>query len=64
MDTQQIYVELLDEGTIVHRPVPAIHIKDMIFKIEGNVPETETWVFYQEKLLSVNIINSLVAKQN
>lgn len=23
----------------------AIHIRDMIFKIEGNVPETETWAF-------------------
>ncbi|HXD10439.1 MAG TPA: hypothetical protein VN653_10280 [Anaerolineales bacterium] len=45
MSTQQIYVELLDEGTIVYRPVTATHIKDLIFKIEGAVPETETWAF-------------------
>jgi hypothetical protein len=45
MSTQQIYVKLLDEGTIVYRPVTATHLKDMIFKIEGNVPETETWAF-------------------
>ena len=45
MDIQQIFVQLLDEGTIVYRPVSAIHIKDMIFKIEGSVPETETWAF-------------------
>jgi hypothetical protein len=45
MDTQHIYVELLDEGTIVYRPVSATHIRDRIFKIEGIVPETETWAF-------------------
>jgi len=45
MEMKQIYVQLLDEGTIVYRPVSATHIKDMIFKIEGSVPETEIWEF-------------------
>jgi|RhiMetdeSRZDD1v2_1073273.scaffolds.fasta_scaffold02311_14 hypothetical protein len=45
MNTQQICVELLDEGTIVYRPVSATHIKDMTFTIEGIIPETETWAF-------------------
>jgi hypothetical protein len=45
MNTQQIYVELPDEGTIVYRPVAATHIKNMIFKIEGIIPETETRAF-------------------
>lgn len=64
MNTQQIYVELPDEGTIVYRPVAATHIKNMIFKIEGIIPETETWPSYPEKSLSVNIISSFMVKQN
>jgi hypothetical protein len=45
MNPRHIYVELLDEGTFVWRPVSATHIRDLIFKIEGNVPEGETWAF-------------------
>ena len=51
MEIQQIYVQLLDEGTIVYRPVSATHIKDMVFKIEGNVPEDETWAFLPGKIV-------------
>ncbi|HEY2979752.1 MAG TPA: hypothetical protein VGJ22_01110 [Anaerolineales bacterium] len=42
---QQIFVELLDEGTIVYRPVSSAHVRDLVFKIEGKVPEGEAWAF-------------------
>jgi hypothetical protein len=45
MNDQQIHVELLDEGTLVWRPVSATWIKDKIFKIKGTIPEGETWAF-------------------
>ena len=45
MNVQQIYVELLDEGVIVYRPVSATKIRDGIYRIEGVIPETETWAF-------------------
>jgi hypothetical protein len=70
MSTQQIYVEVLDEGTIVFRPVSAVHIRDMIFKIEGDVPEGETWAFlpgefvecgYRELMRSAELESTLVA---
>ncbi|MDR1181538.1 MAG: hypothetical protein LBL13_06140 [Bacteroidales bacterium] len=43
-----IYVRLLDEGTVVYRPVPAIEIKKDIFKImrsDAYNPEDEIWEF-------------------
>ncbi len=43
-----IYIEVLEEGTKVFRPVPASKIKDNIYKVEGNdIYEThnETWAF-------------------
>lgn len=30
-----IYVQLLDEGTRVYRPVPAIKIRDDIYELKG-----------------------------
>ena len=43
-----IYVQLLDEGTKVYRPVPAIEVGKGIFEIMGfdiYNPEDETWEF-------------------
>lgn len=45
MNIQKIYVELLDEGTPTWRPVSAINMHDLIFKIQGEVPEDEKWTF-------------------
>ena len=66
----QIYVELFNEGTVVFRPVGAVHIRDMIFKIEGDIPEGETWAFlpgefvecrYRKLMRSVELEDTLVA---
>ena len=46
--TNSIYVELIDEGVRVWRPVPAQHISGNIFKIlddESYDPSVETWKF-------------------
>ncbi len=43
-----IYVKLLDEGTIVYRPVPAIKAATNLFEIRGSEiydPENEIWEF-------------------
>ena len=43
-----IYIQLLDEGTVVYRPVPAIEVAKGIFEIMGSDiynPEDETWEF-------------------
>ncbi|MBO4773612.1 MAG: hypothetical protein J5516_02380 [Bacteroidales bacterium] len=43
-----IYVQLLDEGTRVYRPVPAIKIRDDIYELKGaEIYDTtdETWEF-------------------
>jgi len=43
-----IYVQLLNEGTEVYRPVPAIEIRNNIYKLEGREiydPEDEEWEF-------------------
>lgn len=43
-----IYIQLLNEGTKVYRPVPAIEIQKGIFKINGFEiynPEDEIWEF-------------------
>ena len=43
-----IYVQLLNEGTIVYRPVPAIEIRKGIFEVLGfdiYNPEDEEWEF-------------------
>ena len=35
MEMQTIYVQLLDEGTKVYRPVPAIKIQDDVYELQG-----------------------------
>ena len=43
-----IYVQLLDEGTKVYRPVPAMEVAKSIYKIKGSEiydPENEIWEF-------------------
>ncbi len=51
-----IYVELLDEGTTVFRPVPSTKIKDGVYKLGGEDfydPEDEKWEFEPESLVKV-----------
>jgi len=43
-----IYIQLLEEGTEVYRPVPAIELKKDVFEVKGQViydPEDEIWEF-------------------
>ena len=43
--TQTIYVELLDEGVTVYRPVEATLGDDGTFRLPDRAPEDETWRF-------------------
>ena len=48
MEMQTIYVQLLDEGTKVYRPVPAIKIQDDVYELQGAElydKEDEIWEF-------------------
>ncbi len=40
-----IYISLKNEGTEVWRPVEAIDLGDGTFRVDGSVPEDETWKF-------------------
>ncbi len=43
-----IYIKMLNEGTMVYRPVPAYNIEDRIYKVLGfdiYDPEDEVWEF-------------------
>ncbi|SFC86668.1 hypothetical protein SAMN05421747_1472 [Parapedobacter composti] len=43
-----IYIKLLEEGTKVYRPVPAIELKENIYEVKGKDiydPEDEVWEF-------------------
>jgi len=45
---ETIYINLLEEGTTVYRPVEAIKLDDNIYQILGEdiyCPEDETWEF-------------------
>ena len=45
---ENIYIQILGEGTIVYRSVPASRIKNNIYKLEGEEiydPEDEEWEF-------------------
>ena len=42
---QTVYVNLLDEGVDVWRPVQADEIGGGCFRLHGPVPETESWQF-------------------
>lgn len=40
-----IYMPLLNEGTDVWRPVEATHLRATTYRVEGEVPEGEEWMF-------------------
>jgi hypothetical protein len=43
-----LYIQLLNEGTIVYRPVPAKQVSGNIYQIQGDElynPEEEDWEF-------------------
>ena len=45
---RNIYIKLLEEGTKVYRPVPAIELKKNVYEIKGEDvydPEDEVWEF-------------------
>ncbi|WP_205529559.1 hypothetical protein [Taibaiella koreensis] len=45
---KNIYIQLLEEGTKVYRPVQAIEIENNIYEVQGFEiydPEDETWEF-------------------
>jgi len=45
---KNIYIQLLEEGTKVYRPVPAIEIDNNIYEVQGFEiydPEDEVWEF-------------------
>lgn len=45
---KNIYIQLLEEGTKVYRPVPAIEIESNIYEVQGFEiydPEDEAWEF-------------------
>jgi hypothetical protein len=44
-DTQTIYVELLDEGVTVYRPVEATLDSDGSFRLPPSAPADEHWRF-------------------
>ncbi len=53
---ENIYVQLLGEGTVVYRPVPAIKIKENVYKIQGKEiydPDDEEWEFLPESIVLV-----------
>ena len=47
MSTKTIYIELLNEGTVVYRPVQASPVGKDLFRIESinEDPEDEEWCF-------------------
>ena len=70
---KDIYIKLLDEGTIVYRPVPAIETGKNIYLIKGyelHDPEDENWEFLPgtevaviEKKINENIVLIAVKAQ-
>ncbi|KAA8476152.1 hypothetical protein BDE36_2612 [Arcticibacter tournemirensis] len=51
-----IYVKLLEEGTTVFRPVPAVKVMGNVYRIESEDsynPENETWEFLPGSLAKV-----------
>jgi hypothetical protein len=45
MQTETIYMYLLDEGTPVWRPVQAETLGDNLYRVIGPVPDDEVWEF-------------------
>ena len=56
---ENIYVRLLDEGTVVYRPVPATKISYNLYKLEGSkiYDPDENWEFTPNTLVLVEEIN-------
>ncbi|WP_257667144.1 hypothetical protein [Parapedobacter tibetensis] len=70
-----IYIQLLGEGTIVYRPVPAIEIGENIFQLKGEEiydPDDEEWEFLpgtkvrveQKELEGENVLVAIGKKDN
>jgi hypothetical protein len=49
----KIYIELLGEGTLVWRPVEAVHIKDDLYRITqvNAQPDDECWPFETDSIV-------------
>lgn len=53
---ENVYVQLLEEGTKVYRPVPATHLTGDVYRlsgIENYDPEDEKWEFLPGELVIV-----------
>lgn len=71
---KNIYIQLLEEGTKVYRPVPAIEIENNIYEVQGFEiydPEDEVWEFLpgtcvlvKEQILDGNNVLIAIKKQN
>jgi hypothetical protein len=56
-----IYVQLLDEGIEVYRPVKAIKIDKNIFKImEQNTHDDESWEFNEGDIVNCKLRNGVL----
>ena len=42
---ESVYVRLLDEGTLVWRPVEATRLEESRYRLDMEQPEDETWEF-------------------
>ncbi len=52
-----IYVKLIDEGTLVYRPVQALKIENDLFKIIQEQFEDEIWEFKYNDIVRCSEIN-------
>lgn len=53
---QVIYIKLLEEGTIVYRPVLSFHMSPTVYKIGGATiynPKNEKWEFLPDTVVQV-----------
>ncbi len=51
-----IYVQLLSEGTVVYRPVPAVKISENTYRLRGETiydPDDEEWEFLPKSIVHV-----------
>ena len=55
---ENIYVQLLEEGTQVYRPVPVLPIEDEVYQLQGHElydPEDELWEFTPGTLVKAEL---------
>jgi hypothetical protein len=52
-----VYVELLDEGVDVWRPVSAKEVRPGRYLLEGSVPERERWAFAPGSIVECEVRN-------